>query len=141
MTPPRWAVDRFAVVNLQGFCQIVFTTPTGDVRAGNWKRGAPVPWRDIDLPDTAAASGTPLASSAWADTQARFFAIRADSKVFFADYDSGNGWGVATWSEVAPDNRIEAVAGGALSALSRVAGQVEVYAQSKDGGLRTAWWS
>ncbi|MBV9267988.1 MAG: hypothetical protein JO061_17600, partial [Acidobacteriaceae bacterium] len=141
LTPPGFAVDQFAVADLQGFCQIVFTTGTGDVRAGDWKRGAPVAWSVIDMPDTTAATGTPLASSAWSDTQAKFFAIGANSKIFFADYDSGTGWAAASWSEVAADSGIEIAADGALAALSRVSGQVEVYAQSKDGALWKAWWS
>jgi hypothetical protein len=47
-----------------------------------------------------------------------------------------------SWTQVAPDgNGIDALASGGLVALSRLGGQVEIYAQSKNNDLQKAWWS
>jgi hypothetical protein len=61
----------------------------------------------------------------------------------FHRFDSAVGWMPATsWTQVAPDgNGIDALASGGLVALSRLGGQVEIYAQSKNNDLQKAWWS
>jgi hypothetical protein len=96
-------------------------------------------WILIDLPGGARALGSAAVDAG----RVKFFAIGADDKVYEVEWRASIGWrpGV-TWSEVAIDGKgLDARAGGGIAAISRVRGQVEVFAQSKDGALFRAWWS
>ena len=132
---------HFSAALLKDTLQIVAVTSAGAVRGTAWKPGAAAAWSAIDLPNTTAASVT--SGAAYSDHQAKFFVIGTDSKVYTIDVDSNIGWPGASWTEVAPNDRgIEALASGRLAAaISRVSGQVEIYAQTKDKALNKAWWS
>jgi hypothetical protein len=104
----------------------------------SWQPGIPASWIPRNLPNTTLAST--IDGIAFSDHEARFVAIGADSKVYSLDSDSNSGW--ALWSELAPDGKgLDALASGGIAALSRVTGQVEVYAQTKDNAINKAWWS
>ena len=138
--PGDFQVSAFTAIGVQGICRIVAASASGNVRAATFTAGTPTRWNDIDLPNTTVAPGSQLASASpsfgqGSDGQAKFFAIGSDSKVYVLD------WG-GSWAEVAPAGiGLDALATGGLAALSRVAGQVEVYAQGKDKLLNKAWWS
>jgi hypothetical protein len=143
VTSPDVAVSRFTATSLQGSCQIVAATTSGGVRAATYRPGSPTAWLSIDLPSITAAPGSPLASAAPASGQAKFFAIGANGKVYSIDWESSVDWTAGMfWSEVAPEGKgIEARTAGGLAAVSRVSGQIEIVAQSKDGSLVKTWWS
>jgi hypothetical protein len=143
VSPPDFSVYSFTAIEVQGSCQILAVTTTGNVRAATFSPGSAAAWMAVDLPNIAAASGSGVASASPSDTQAKFFAIAADSKVYAMDWDSSGGWapGLA-WTEVAPKGiGIDALTRGGMAALARVKGQVELYAQGKDASLQKAWWS
>jgi hypothetical protein len=143
VTPADFAVSRFTATSLQGSCQIVAATTFGTMRATTYRSGSPTAWMAIDLPNVAPATGSPLASAAPAAGQAKFFATGADEKIYSIDWDSSADWVTGkSWSEVAPNGKgIEARTAGGIAAVSRVSGQIEVFAQSKDSSLVKAWWS
>ena len=119
------------------------STTSGGMRAATYRPGSPTAWVAIDLPGVSGDPGSALASAAPAQGLSRFFAIGQDHKVYSIDCDPSAGFQAgAPWSEVAPDgDGVVTRAGSGLAALSRVSGQVEVYAQLDDGSLSKAWWS
>jgi hypothetical protein len=139
----NFAVSRFTATSLQGSCQIVAATTSGAVRAATYRPGSPTTWFAIDLRGIAPASGAPLISAAPAPGVAKFFAIGADSKIYSIAWESGADWSAGqSWSIVPPDaQNFEARAGSGIAAISRVKGQVELFAQDKDNHLFKAWWS
>jgi hypothetical protein len=143
VTPADFAVSRFTAASLQGSCQIMVATTFGGVRAATYRPGSLVAWFEIDLPGIAPAPGSPLASAAPTSEQAKFFATGGDGKVYSVDWKSSVDWMPGmSWSEVAPDGKgIEARITGGIAAVSRVNGQVEIFAQSKDSSLVKTWWS
>ena len=142
LSHPEFSVDSFTAISVQASCQIVAVTTTGSVRAATFNPETPAAWVAVDLPNTAASSGSKLASASPSDTEAKFFAIGADSNVYAMDWDSAGGWAGKRWAEIAPNgNGIDALASGGVAALSRVKGQVELYSQGKDASLQKAWWS
>jgi hypothetical protein len=143
LTPDDFSVSRFTATNLQGGCQIVASTTSGNIRAATYRPGRPLSWAKIDLPNVLVMPGSPLASAAPAADQAKFFAIGADGKVYSIDWDSKADWTAEkAWLEVAADGQgIESRLGGGIAAVSRVSGQVEVIAQNKEDALLKAWWS
>jgi hypothetical protein len=139
----EFPIVNFTAIEVQGSCQIVAVMITGNVRAATYNPGAPTAWSAVDLPNTLAAFGSGLASASPSDTQAKFFATGADSKVYALDWDSVTGWAPGLgWTEVAPKGiGIDALTRGGMASLSRVKGQVELYAQGKDASIQKAWWS
>jgi hypothetical protein len=138
-----FAVSGFTAISLQGTCPIVVVTTFGSVRAATYRPGSPTIWQTIDLPGVAPAPGSALASAAPTSGQAKFFATGADGKVYSIDWESSVDWTPGlSWSEVAPGGKgIEARTAGGIAAVSRVSGQVEIFAQSKDSSLVKTWWS
>ncbi len=112
------------------------------MRATTYRPENSTAWIVIDLPNIAAAFGSSLASATPGTGQAKLFAIGADAKVYSIDWDSSADWTTEkTWTEVAPNGKgIDALIAGGLAAVSRVNGQIEIYAQSKDRALVKAWW-
>lgn len=131
---PRIPFSRFRAVGRQ----IVASTHEGTIWVMSWQPGIPASWIPRNLPNTTLAST--IDGIAFSDHEARFVAIGADSRVYSLDSDSNSGW--ALWSELAPDGKgLDALASGGIAALSRVTGQVEVYAQTKNNAINKAWWS
>ena len=138
-----FAVSRFTVTQLQDACQIVAVTMAAGVRAATYHRGEPRGWAVVNLPGTSAALDVPLASAAPTAERAMFFVAGADGKVYVLDRQSSAGWTPgSSWSEIAPDGGgIAAQTAAGVAAISRLAGEVEVFAQGTDGALAKAWWS
>jgi hypothetical protein len=143
VSPVDFSVSSVTAISVQGSCQVVAATTSGNVRATTFIPGSPTTWSAVDLPDTTAAPGSPLASASPSDGHAKFFSIGANLKVYALDWAFDSGWAPGTsWAEVAPDGTgIEALVTGGLAALSRVRGLVELYAQGKDASMKKAWWS
>jgi len=143
VTTVDFAVSRFTASSHQDSCQIVATTTSGGVRAATYRPGTPTAWLVIDLPGTGPAPGASLASAAPGAGHGMFFVTDTDGKVYSIDWESSADWTPgSSWSEVAPGGKgIEARAAGGIAAMSRVNGQVELFAQSKDNTLLKAWWS
>ena len=138
-----FAVSRFTVTSLQGAIQIVAVTTSGGVRAVSYRRGASSAWVVVNLPGTAMSLGSALASAAPTSERAMFFAAGADGKIYALDWEASSDWTPGmSWSEIAPDGKgIMAQSAASIAAVSRVNGQIEIYAQSQDGALVKAWWS
>jgi len=138
-----FAVSRFTVTSLQGACQIVAVTTSSGVRATTYRRGASSAWIVVNLPGTAASLSSALASAAPTSERAMFFAAGADGKIYALDWEASSDWtSDMSWSEIAPDGKgIVAQSATGIAAVSRVNGQIEIYAQSQDGALVKAWWS
>jgi len=141
--PADVAVSRFTATSGLDSCPIVVVTTAGAVRAATYRSGSPTAWVAIDLPNVAPAPGSALAATCPSTGQAKFFAIGADARVYSIDWDYSADWTAGkNWAEVAPNGAgIEALTGGGIATVSRVSGQVEIYAQSRDRSLAKAWWS
>jgi len=137
------AVSRFAATNVQGACQIVIATTLGGLRAATYRPGSPTSWVAIDLPGVPVGAGSPVASTSPTSGHSKFFTIGADGKIYSIDWESTDEWTPGmSWSEVAPGGEaIEVRTDGGMAAVSRVSGQIEIFAQTTDRTLVNAWWS
>jgi hypothetical protein len=143
VTSPGLSVSRFITTCENGSCQIAAATAEGVVWASSYRFGTPPAWVEIPLPGTTVSPTAQLTSAVPSAGRAQFFAIGMDGKVHTIGWESGAGWSAGRqWSAVEPGSQeFVPLETGGLAAISRVNGQVELFAQASDHELFKAWWS
>ena len=142
VTPPEKSVEHFTATSEGGVCQIMVATTDGFARAVSYAPNVTPNWFAPSLPGTTIAPGR-LASAVPAAGRAQFFAVGMDKKIYTIEWNSGQGWSPGMeWSKVEPESQtFEPLAAGDLAAITRLNGQVELFAQSADHALWKSWWS
>lgn len=136
------AISHFTATCEKGICQIVVATTSGGVWATSYGDGNPPAWIELNLPSVT-ASTAPVSSTVASAGHAQFFALGTDGKIYTIGWESAVGWHPGLqWSAVEPGSQ-EFVTGvkGRMVAISRVNGQIELFAQGTDNELFKAWWS
>jgi hypothetical protein len=143
VTPPGLAVGAFAAARDGGIGAIVAVGTDLSVHATLYQPGASTAWRGLTLPATSPAAGAGLVGVVPMAGAAHFFTPGADGRIYAIACDLHAGWSDGqAWEAVSPDSQGFAPrASGALDAIVRVNGQVELFARDAHDRLFKAWWS
>jgi hypothetical protein len=137
------SVRHFAAVRGVGAWQIVIVTANGGASTGTYVPGGPATWFQRNLPGGASVTSSAVASAQPAAGRAMFFAAGSDARVYSITCNAGGGWSSETaWAPAELDSQtFKPSPDGRLAAITRVIGQVELFAQADDQSLHKAWWS
>ncbi len=140
---PGIGINRFTATCENGVCQIMIATTSRGIFATSYGDGSPPAWVELNLPRVPVSLAAPLTSTVLSAGQARFFTTGTDGRIYTIGWESTAGWHAGLqWSAVEPDSQSFAPRiGGRMAVISRVNGQVELFAQDADDELFKAWWS
>ena len=137
-------VARFAATCSPDECRMAMIERSGDVWVGSYVNGHIAEWVALSRPDGFLASrdGGP----AWAmPSTGRFdlFTSGSDGLVYAAHWDAGKPVSeAAPWSTIGQGSQpFSSRPSGGITAICRVNGQIEVFAQGGDGEIARTWWS
>jgi hypothetical protein len=137
------AIGQFTATCENGICQIVVAGIKAGMWAASYTWGNVPDWVEHDLPNTSIAPGASLTSAVPCPGCAHFFALATDGNVYAIEWESASGWSASKpWAAIQPDAQgFEPRAAGGIAAITRVNGQIELFAQGADNQIFKAWWS
>jgi hypothetical protein len=147
MLSPDWLrIKRFSIAHKEDFREIIVTTAQSEVwAAGFVSLNDSVVWERVGKGINFLVAPESAVSWAIRDTgHLNLFAPGADGRVYTTWRTEQQGWEDGpTWTpiRVEEDLSLENKATGTVAVLTRVRGQIEIYAERADKKIWKSWWS
>jgi hypothetical protein len=140
LTFPGLALRRFSVTSESGGRRVVATAVDGSVWIARLQEDDVPEWRWLAFPGGGAhvPADSRVAWASASDGQLDVYAAGADGRVYINSWDAAADW--RGWRPIVDDQGFNASAHSPM-VTQRVKGQVEVFAQDRDGNLQRSWWS
>ncbi|MEO6549803.1 MAG: hypothetical protein ABIN94_17510 [Ferruginibacter sp.] len=145
VTINEFIIQDFIIATMENMVQVIAVNSKYEVWAISLDNETVFPqWERVGVSiDFKTAPGAKLACSIAIQGRVDIFTSGKDDKIYTTWWTKASGWETGhNWEQVAPDNQTFTTAvGGDIKAITRVNGQVELYATASDRSTWKNWWS